>query len=240
LSETDKREAGGGVKRAWPLFVGLSLIVALAVAAVLLSGDRPQPTAQEQEDRPAGAGREEASQNGAELGHPSLGDADAPVVMIEYGDFRCAFCGKFAREVEPQLVDKYVESGTLRMKWRDFPYLGQESVNAALAARAAQDQGKFWEFHDLLFDKQDAIPTANFADHAKALGLDVATFQACIDARKHREKVERNYDAGVKAGVSGTPAFFINGRLLSGGQPFEAFKAVIDEELERLGLQAQR
>ena len=73
-----------------------------------------------------------------------------------------------------------------------------------------------------------------------SIGLEVSTFQTCIDGRKYQEKVERNYAAGVKAGVSGTPAFFINGRLLSGAQPLEAFKAVIDEELERLGLQAQR
>jgi hypothetical protein len=88
LSETNK--AGGGAERLWPLFVGLPLIVAVALAAVLLSGERPQPTAQEQRVQPAGsgAGREEALQSGAVLGHPSLGSEDAPVVMIEYGDFR--------------------------------------------------------------------------------------------------------------------------------------------------------
>jgi hypothetical protein len=89
LSETDKREAGGGVKRAWPLFVGLPLIAALAVAAVLLSGERSQPAGQEQppqsEEQPGG---EQASRGGAELGHPSLGSESAPVVMIEYGDFQ--------------------------------------------------------------------------------------------------------------------------------------------------------
>ncbi len=91
MSETNKK-AGGGAKRAWPLFVGLPLILAVAVAAVLLSGERPQPTAQEQqpppEEQPSGGGGEEASGGGAELGHPSLGDAAAPVVMIEYGDFQ--------------------------------------------------------------------------------------------------------------------------------------------------------
>ncbi len=84
MSETNERSA----KRAWPLFVGLPLIVALAVAAVLLSGERSQPTAQRQQPQPAGGGREEASRGDTELGHPTLGDADAPVVMIEYGDFQ--------------------------------------------------------------------------------------------------------------------------------------------------------
>ena len=145
MSETEKpiKKEDRGVGRAWPLFVGLPFLVALAVAAVLLSGERPPPTTQEQrpqpaqEEQPTGNGPEEAAQNGAKLGHPTLGDADAPVVMVEYGDFRCPFCGEFARETEPKLVDKYVESGTLRLEWRDFPYLGRESVRAALAARVS-------------------------------------------------------------------------------------------------------
>jgi protein-disulfide isomerase len=170
---------------------------------------------------------------------PFKGPVDAPITIVEFSDFQCSYC-KRVLNVLNEVLERYPDK--VKLAFRDFPIVNihPHAQKAAEAAHCAAEQGKFWEFHDLLFEKQDAIPTANFVDHAKALGLEVTTFQACVDARKHQEKVERNYAAGVKAGVSGTPAFFINGRLLSGAQPLEAFKAVIDEELERLGLHAQR
>jgi protein-disulfide isomerase len=170
---------------------------------------------------------------------PFKGPADAPITIVEFSDFQCSYC-KRVLNVLNEVLERYPNQ--VKLAFRDFPIvtIHPHAQKAAEAAHCAAEQGKFWEFHDLLFEKQDAIPTTNFADHAKALGLEVTPFQACLDSRKHQEKVERHYAAGVKAGVSGTPAFFINGRPLSGAQPFEAFKAVIDEELERLGLQAQR
>jgi protein-disulfide isomerase len=158
---------------------------------------------------------------------------------VEFSDFQCSYC-KRVLNVLDQVLERYPSQ--VRLAFRDFPILSihPQAQKAAEAAHCAAEQGKFWEYHDLLFEKQEAIPKANFAEQAKALGLEVAAFQACLDSRKYKEKVERNHADGVKAGVSGTPAFFINGRPLSGAQPLEAFKAVIDEELERLGLQAQR
>jgi protein-disulfide isomerase len=170
---------------------------------------------------------------------PFKGPADAPVTIVEFSDFQCSYCKRVVDVLE-QVLERYPDQ--VKLAFRDFPIVNihPQAQRAAEAAHCAGEQGKFWEFHDLLFDKQEAIPTANFVDHAKTLGLDASTFQSCLDGRKYQAKVERNYAAGVKAGVSGTPAFFINGRLLSGAQPLEAFKALIDEELERLGLQAQR
>jgi protein-disulfide isomerase len=170
---------------------------------------------------------------------PVKGPVDAPITIVEFSDFQCSYCRRVLHVLD-QLLERYPDK--VKLAFRDFPIVNihPHAQKAAEAAHCAAEQGKFWEFHDLLFEKQEAIATTNFADHAKALGLEITTFQACLDSRKHQEKVERNYAAGVKAGVSGTPAFFINGRPLSGAQPFEAFKAVIDEELERLGLQAQR
>jgi protein-disulfide isomerase len=170
---------------------------------------------------------------------PVKGPANAPITIVEFSDFQCSYCKRVVNILE-QVLDRYPDK--VKLAFRDFPIVNihPQAEMAAEAAHCAAEQGKFWEFHDLLFEKQDTIPTRNFAEHAKTLGLEVSTFQTCIDGHKYREKVERNYAAGVKAGVSGTPAFFINGRLLSGAQPLEAFKAVIDEELERLGLQAQR
>jgi protein-disulfide isomerase len=170
---------------------------------------------------------------------PVKGPANAPITIVEFSDFQCSYCKRVVNILE-QVLERYPDK--VKLAFRDFPIVNihPQAEKAAEAAHCAAEQGKFWEFHDLLFDKQDTIPTTNFAEHAKTLGLEVSTFQTCIDGHKYQEKVERNYAAGVKAGVSGTPAFFINGRLLSGAQPLEAFKAVIDEELERLGLQAQR
>ena len=234
MSETDERKAGGGVKRAWPLFVGLPLIIALAVAAVLLSGERPQPTAQERQ--PAGK-EDRAAGSGAEPGHPSQGDADAPVVMIEYGDFRCTFCGKFAREVEPKLESKYVESGTLRMEWRDFPYLGQESVNAALAARAAQEQGRFWEYHDLLYENQSGgFSEERLIELARETGLDVERFEEDLANGRFEQAVEQDFEEGQQLGITGTPTFVINGRVLAGLQPLEVY----EEAIERAKAEAEQ
>jgi protein-disulfide isomerase len=233
LAETNKI-AGGGAKRLWPLFVGLPLILAIAVAAVLFAGgERPPAQGQQpraaQEERPSGGEQERASQGGAELGHPSLGSADAPVVMIEYGDFQCTFCGRFAREVEPELRDRYVESGTLRMEWRDFPYLGHGSVDAALAARAAQEQGKFWEYHDLLYQNQSGgFPREKLTELAREAGLDEQRFEADLASAEYERAVAEDFQEGQRRGVSGTPTFVINGEVLAGAQPLEVFEDAIE------------
>jgi protein-disulfide isomerase len=170
---------------------------------------------------------------------PFKGPVNAPITIVEFSDFQCSYCKRVVHILD-QVLERYPDK--VKLAFRDFPIanIHPHAQKAAEAAHCAAEQGKFWEFHDLLFEKQDTIPTTNFAEQANTLGLDAASFQTCLDSRKYQAKVEGNYAAGVKAGVSGTPAFFINGRLLSGAQPLEAFKAVIDEELERLGLQAQR
>jgi protein-disulfide isomerase len=172
-------------------------------------------------------------------GAPFKGPKEAPITIVEFSDFQCAYC-KRVLPVLSEVMERY--PGKVKLAFRDFPIhsIHPHAQKASEAAHCAGDQGKFWEYHDLLFEKQEAIPEANFTDYAQALGLEVAAFQGCLETRKHKDTVERNYADGVKAGVSGTPAFFINGRILSGAQPLEAFKAVIDEELERLGPQAQR
>jgi protein-disulfide isomerase len=172
-------------------------------------------------------------------GAPLKGPVNAPITIVEFSDFQCAYC-KRVLTVLNQVLERY--PAQVKLAFRDFPILNihPQAQRAAEAAHCAAEQGKFWEYHDLLFEKQDEIATINFAEPAKALGLELTNFQACLDSQKYKAKVERNYADGVKAGVSGTPAFFINGRLVSGAQPLEAFKAVIDEELDRLGPQAQR
>lgn len=172
-------------------------------------------------------------------GHPSLGDEYAPVVMVEYADFRCPFCGKFAREVQPGLVEKYVEDGTLRMEWRDFPYLGRESINAALAARAAQEQGMFWEYHDLLFEHQgprDGTPSdENLFALAEEAGLDARRFEKGLTGGTHESAITEDFLEGQKRGVTGTPTFYINDEVLVGTQPAEAFEEAIERAAREAG-----
>jgi protein-disulfide isomerase len=156
--------------------------------------------------------------------------------MVEYGDFRCPFCGKFAREVEPKLVERYVEDGTLRMEWRDFPYLGQESLAAALAARAAQEQGKFWEYHDLLYENQSGgFSDEKLIELARETGLDVEEFESNFKRGEYEPLVRDDFLEGQRRGVSGTPTFVINGTVVAGAQPLGVFENAIERAEEEAG-----
>ena len=127
-------------------------------------------------------------------------------------------------------MQEYVEGGTLRIEWRDFPYLGQESLNAAVAARAAQEQGKFWEYHDLLYQNQ----SGGFSDEklvglARQAGLDAGKFEADLDSPEYERVVAENFREGQQRGISGTPTFVVNGRVLSGLQPVEVYEDAIEQ-----------
>lgn len=130
-------------------------------------------------------------------------------------------------------MKKYVKDGTLKLEWRDFPYLGQESVNAAIAARAAQAQGKFWEYHDLLYKNQSPTNSGGFSDEklvsfAKKTGLDVKKFEADLKSGKYESLVQKDFKEGQNRGISATPTFIINGKTLAGLQPLEVYKNEIE------------
>ncbi len=125
-----------------------------------------------------------------------------------------------------------MEDGTLKIEWRDFPYLGEESMNAALAARAAQEQGKFWEYHDLLYENQSspgAFSDENLVALAREVGLDVEEFEASLSSGEHRQVVTEAFTEGQRSGITGTPTFIINGLTLVGAQPLEVFEEAIEE-----------
>jgi protein-disulfide isomerase len=127
-------------------------------------------------------------------------------------------------------VQEYVESGTLRIEWRDFPYLGQESLNAAVAARAAQEQGKFWEYHDLLYHNQPGgFPDEKLVELAREAGLDVERFEADLASREYEQTVIEDFQEGQQRGISGTPTFVINGKVLAGMQPVGVFEDAIEQ-----------
>lgn len=167
----------------------------------------------------------------SDAGRPSRGPAGAKVEIIEFSDFQCPYCLR-AFPVVKQVLQTY--GNRIRFVYRNFPLPNHPQARpAAEAAACANEQGKFWEYHDRLFGNQDKLSDTDLKAHAVALGLNAGQFTECVNTRKYQKDVDADIVAGNDVGVSGTPAFFINGRPLDGAQPYEAFKQVIDEELAR-------
>ena len=164
---------------------------------------------------------------------PAKGPEDAPIVLVEYSDFQCPYCAR-AQPSVAQVLQTYGDK--VRLVFRDFPLAMHD--NAQLAAEAGQcaaEQGQFWEYHDVLFANARALAASDLQQYATDLGLDMIPFNSCLESGRHTNGVQADLASGQARGVSGTPAFFINGRLLSGAQPFSAFQKIIDEELEQSG-----
>jgi protein-disulfide isomerase len=161
---------------------------------------------------------------------PSKGPQNAPITIVEFSDFECPYCVR-AEETVKQVLEAYPDK--IRLVYRDYPLpMHAKAPKAAEAAHCAGDQGKYWEMHDKLFANAQKLEVADLKAHAREVGLDGGKFDQCLDSSEKAKVVEAHKKAGEEAGVSGTPAFFINGRPLSGAQPLEAFKTVIDEELK--------
>ncbi len=251
--------ATGGWRRRGVLVPGLVALVAAAVlVATLVNGDGDAPAT----EASGAASRESAGESRGKTRSESpdrssrapddtweqlvrrdpddptaRGDVEAPVVMLAYSEFQCPYCGSFARETAPTLIKEYVKKGLLRIEWRDFPYLGEESMTAAYAARAAGLQGRFWEFHDELYADQ-APPNSGkltedyLAGIAEDLGLDVDRFRSDMSSQEVKDAVQVDFSEGQQIGVTGTPAFVVDGVPVIGAQPLEVFRATIDEALE--------
>lgn len=163
----------------------------------------------------------------------AIGNLNAPVVLVEYSEFQCPFCGLFTRDTQPTLIKKFVQNGILRIEWRDFPYLGPESNTAALAARAAANQGKFWEYHDALFAHQffpnsNHLTEAYLTSIAKKLGLNIARFTVDLHSSATKAAVDKDFTEGQNIGVTGTPSFLVNSTPIVGAQPLQVFAQAID------------
>jgi len=171
---------------------------------------------------------------------PSIGPADAPITIIEFSDFQCPFCNRVQPTIK-QILTTY--GNKVRLVYRDFPLsFHQNAQKAAEASECVHEQDTanndanytlFWKYHDILFQNQDSLDTDNLKQYAIDIGLDSTTFNACLDSGKYRSEVQKDTADGSNAGVSGTPAFFVNGQLVSGAQPFSAFKTIIDAELAK-------
>ena len=165
---------------------------------------------------------------------PAKGPESAPVTIVEFSDFDCPFCKRIYPTLN-QIMDDY--DGRVRLVFRQFPLhaLHPNAQKAAEASLCADEQGKFWELHDAIFEGSGGLDVASLKTRAAELGLDEDAFDSCLDSGEFADQVAADVAAGRALGVSGTPALFINGRYLSGAQPYEVIARVIDDELERGG-----
>lgn len=174
-----------------------------------------------------------------------LGDPEAPVTVIEYGDYQCMFCGKFFDLVEIPLREDYIKPGKVRMVFRNFQFLGPESNAAGEAAECAKDQKQFWAFHDEIFREEIKDGRANngnlnrdlFVSIAKRLKLDESAFISCMDGKKYADQVRKDTAEGQSLGVNSTPTTFVNGKAVLGVKPsgaYEEFKAIVDSFLTKI------
>lgn len=169
------------------------------------------------------------------------GKADAPVTIVEFSDYQCPFCRRAFVDSIKQVRKDYVETGKVRILFRDFPLSFHPMAQvSAESARCAGDQNKYFLMHDKMFDEQEKqgqgtvqYTVADLKKWAKEIGLNEQQFNTCVDSGKNTKAVQDDFNAGAAAGVSGTPTFFINGQQLVGAQPYSAFKATIDAELAK-------
>ena len=168
----------------------------------------------------------------------AMGSPDAPVVIEDYSDFQCSYCRIFHETTLEQIKNTYIVNGQAQFVFRQYPFIGEESSAAANASLCAAEQGKFWEYADILFANQTGVNTKTYTSrrlnaYAEAIGLDVSQFSACTKEQRYNSQVEAEYGAGSANGVNSTPTFFINGEALIGAVPFSDFQTIIDAALEQ-------
>jgi len=236
-NESQKTQSGNYMLPASVVVAGLMI----SASIIYLVGSKNAPARVE---APAGGGQLAAVGGGpTEIGERDavLGDPGAPVTVIEYGDFQCPFCARFHSQVGERLREEYIAEGKVKMVFRNFQFLGPESTAAAEAAECAKDQGKFWAFHDAIYDEETRDGREHngnlnrdfFVRTAQALDLNAGDFSSCIDSGKYAAQVAADTEAASAVGVNSTPTTYINGRLVRGAVPYEQFKAVIEEELNK-------
>ncbi|TSA16121.1 MAG: DsbA family protein [Nitrosopumilales archaeon] len=170
-------------------------------------------------------------------GSPVLGSPDAAITIVEWGDYQCTYCHAFYKNSEDSLIKEYVDTGKVNFVFRDFPLNGPDSVLAAEASYCANDQGKYWEYHDELYknwagEKTGWVNRNSLDQFANTVGIDTTQFDKCLDDKKYEQKVLDNQKFGEKIGINATPTFLIfdskNGTKIIGAQPFSVFKQVLD------------
>lgn len=229
---------GRGKRRPGISGAALAAVAAAAALAVLVAvafgtGPSRQSPPAAGGGRPAGEPAGTASRSGGR----AVGSAGAPVVVEMYSDFQCPHCATVAREVVPDLLREYADTGQVRFVARYFPFLGPGSTLAAEAAACADRQGRFWAYHDELFRRSErgdrsAFTLAGLEAIAGDLGLDGQRFRTCLENHETRGEVQADYDQGTRLGVRATPTFFINGVKVEGALPYGEIRRLVDVALQ--------
>lgn len=235
----------------WAIPVNI-LVIALIAIFILVIDEDDQPAPVAEQTQPAGqaggadsGGGASAAADGESDGETpgearrdaedpfGLGNTESPVAMVVFTDFQCPFCAKHSAEVEPQLIDQYLNEAKLRIEWRDVDFFGEDSNRAARAAWAAGQQNQYIEFHQSLFGDGDPLDPSDLTQEkltaaAQALSMDVAQFERDMESDKAYQHVRDNAEEAAEVGAFSTPAFIINGQPMSGAQPLEEFQNAIE------------
>ncbi len=173
------------------------------------------------------------------MASPILGDPSAPVTIVEFGDYQCHQCYNWFHNTKPSIIRDYIDSGKANLVFVDMAFLGRDSGPAAQATYCAEDQGKYWEYHSMLYNTQEDKIDGGWANterlkaFAFSMGLDMESFESCLDSGKYSKRVQYNTQQAREHGVRGTPGFFIVGpdgqQQIGGAQPFSVFKQVLDQ-----------
>jgi protein-disulfide isomerase len=177
-------------------------------------------------------------------GSPILGDPNAPVTLIEFGDYQCHFCNVHFHNTEHRLLENFIKTGKVKMIFKDFTIIGPDSVNAAHGTHCANDQGKFWEYHDILYtnwtgENNGWASSDNLLRFAQEIELDIDQWSDCMIDKKYSQIISDSSKDARELGITGTPAFFVIGpdneiTRISGAQPYESFEKIFNLELEKL------
>jgi protein-disulfide isomerase len=232
-----KKAARGGGRRRGPRtsYVIAAVVGGVAVGAVLIAGltwlgDEDSPGSADQ--TPVATGHVCASGSAFVEGR-TCGQDSAPVTIVEYSEFLCPFCARAALDTIPQVEEEYVAPGKVKLEFKHFIVHGEEAVLAAGAAECASEQDAFWEYHDMLFVKAASVDFSveNLKQFAKDLELDSDSFNSCLDSERYIDTLAADVEEAQGNGVSGTPSFLINDKLVVGYQPFAEFRVHIEEAL---------
>ncbi len=179
-----------------------------------------------------------------ENGSPILGDPNAPVTLIEFGDYQCHFCNVHFHNTEHRLLENFIKTGKVKMIFKDFTIIGPDSVNAAHGTHCANDQGKFWEYHDILYNNWTGenngwASSDNLLKFAQEIELDIDQWSDCMFDERYSHIISNSSKDARELGITGTPAFFVIGpdnkiTRISGAQPYESFEKIFNSELEKL------
>jgi protein-disulfide isomerase len=228
----------------WPSFwIGFGVMVAIIIIFFFIFGQnimRP-PSPELASQNPPNTAQKATLTVLTSNSSPMLRSKDAPITMIEFGDYQCFYCHKFFNNTESEIIKNYIDTGKVKMIFKDFTIIGQDSVTAANAAHCAQEQGKFWEYHDTLYNNWVGENTGwasatNLAQYAKQVGLNLNQFDQCMIQAKYTQVVQGSVSDANTLGLTGTPDFFIiapdNYITIVGAEPYEVFDQIFKSKLQ--------